>query len=129
MYRLGLYGYGFEKCYSRKALRQMLEKARVSKSRTESGILFIPGWAADAGPGLPRAWCRPLGRLTGYASQLFARLANRFPSLHRHGYLIVAVGVRPSDSEIYASGSSLSGALSSPTIETPLTSINVPVDW
>jgi SAM-dependent methyltransferase len=95
MYRLGLYGYGFEKCYSRKALRQMLEQAGF-RVQDESGILFIPGWLRILDLAC-NSWCRPIGRLTGYVSQLFAKLANRFPSLHRHGYLIVAVGVRPSD--------------------------------
>ena len=93
MYRLGLYGYGFEKSYSRKALRQMLERAGF-RVENESGILFIPGWLRILDLAC-NTWCRPIGRLTGFASHLFAKLANQFPRLHRHGYLIVAVGVRP----------------------------------
>ena len=93
LYRLGLYGYGFEKCYSRGALRSLLRGAGF-EVENESGILFIPGWLRILDLAC-NSWCRPLSPITGLASQLFARLANRFPRLHRHGYLIVAVGVRP----------------------------------
>ena len=92
MYRLGLYGYGFEKCYSRKALREMLRRAGL-RVEDESGILFIPGWLRILDL-VCHTWCRPLSRITGSLSRIFSRLANRFPVLHRHGYLIVAVGVR-----------------------------------
>src|SRR4029078_3957932 len=37
---VGMYGYGFEKSYSRRALRGMLEQAGLVVER-ESGILFI----------------------------------------------------------------------------------------
>ena len=93
MYRLGLYGYGFEKCYSRKALRRMLEEAGFEVV-ADSGILFIPGWLRILDLACS-SWCRPLAPITGFLSRQFAKFANRFPRLHRHGYLIVAVGVRP----------------------------------
>ncbi len=93
MYRLGLYGYGYEKSYSRRALRQMVE-AEGFEVVAESGILFIPGWLRILDL-VGNAWLRPLTYLTGPASALFARLAQRFPRLHRHGYLIAAVGLRP----------------------------------
>ena len=40
-------------------------------------------------------WVRPLRGLTGAASAVFASQAKTFPRLHRHGYLIASVGVRP----------------------------------
>jgi len=95
LYRLGLYGYGFEKCYSRKAIRSILQSSGL-EVENESGILFIPGWLRILDLAC-NTWCRPLARATGLASRFFARLANHFPRLHRHGYLIVAVGVRPND--------------------------------
>ena len=60
----------------------------------ESGILFMPG-------GLRMldllAWTRApgLSRLTGILVAPFGWLSNRLPRLHRHGYLIAAVAVRP----------------------------------
>jgi SAM-dependent methyltransferase len=39
---VGLYGYGYEKSYSRRALKQMLEKAGLDVV-AETAILFIPG--------------------------------------------------------------------------------------
>ena len=93
MYRLGLYGYGYEKSFSRRALRRMLEDVGFEVV-AESGILFIPGWLRILDL-VCNTWARPLGRLTGAASALFGRLAQRFPRLHRHGYLLASVGVRP----------------------------------
>ena len=43
LYRLGMYGYGFEKSYSRKTLRRMLENAGFVVTGDDA-ILFIPGW-------------------------------------------------------------------------------------
>jgi SAM-dependent methyltransferase len=93
MYRVGLYGYGFEKSYSRKGLRGMLERAGFEVV-AEDGILFIPGWLRILDLAC-HTWWRPASRVTGSLSALFGRLARRFPRLHRHGYLIAAVGIRP----------------------------------
>ena len=93
LYRLGLYGYGFEKSYSRKALRRMLEEAGF-RVEGDSGILFIPGWLRMLDLAC-HTWMRPMSRITGALAAVFAALAARFPRLHRHGYLIAAVGVRP----------------------------------
>lgn len=94
---LGLYGYGFEKSYSRKALRRMMERAGLDVV-DETGILFIPGWLriADLVAHTRLAALRPL---TGAAVRLFVSLDARFPRLRRHGYLLASVGtrVRPSD--------------------------------
>lgn len=93
MYRLGLYDYGYEKSFSRKALRRMMEEAGFEVT-DESGILFIPGWLRILDL-VCNTWARPLARFTGAASAVFGRLAARFPALHRHGYLIASVGVKP----------------------------------
>lgn len=93
LYRLGLYGYGFEKSYSRRALRRMVERAGF-EVRAETGILFIPGWLRMLDLAC-HAWLPPLARLTGLAVRPFAWLYRRFPALRRHGYLIAAIAVRP----------------------------------
>ncbi len=94
--RLGLYGYGYEKCYSRRALRKMIEDAGLDV-RLESGILFMPGWLR-----ILDLWCftrvRPLSRLTGWLVQPFVWLDRRFASLRRHGYLLATVGEKPAGS-------------------------------
>ena len=90
---LGHYGYGFEKSYSRRALRRMMQRAGLEVV-DESGILFMPGWLRMAElaahtrvPGLARA--------ASAGVRLFARASRRFPRLHRHGYLLASTGVRP----------------------------------
>ncbi|MCY4076581.1 MAG: class I SAM-dependent methyltransferase [Acidobacteria bacterium] len=93
LYYLGLYGYGFEKSYSRPALRRMLERAGFDVV-AESGILFIPGWLRMLDLAC-HAWLRPLAWVTGALCAPFDRLSRRFPALRRHGYLIASVGVRP----------------------------------
>jgi SAM-dependent methyltransferase len=93
LYRLGLYGYGYEKSYSRKALREMLCRAGFSVT-AETGILFIPGWLRMLDL-VCLSWCRPLARLTGLAVRPFAWLSRRFPPLRRHGYLLVMAATRP----------------------------------
>ncbi len=93
MYRLGLYGYGLEKSYSRPRFREMLEQAGFEVI-AEDGILFIPGGLRILDLAC-HTWWPPASRLTGGLSSLFGRLARRFPKLHRHGYLLATVGVRP----------------------------------
>jgi S-adenosylmethionine decarboxylase len=93
--RLGLYGYGYEKSYSRRALRRMIEAAGL-EVQMESGLLFLPGWLR-----MLDLWChtrvRPLARVTGAFVQPFVWLDRRFPALRRHGYLLASVGVKPGD--------------------------------
>jgi len=93
LYRLGLYDYGFEKSYSPKALRRLLETAGFEVVG-QSGILFIPGWLRMLDLAL-WTWARPLSRITAVAVRPFAWLYRRFPGLRRHGYLITATGKRP----------------------------------
>ena len=92
LFRLGLYGYGYEKSYSRGALRTMLERTGFHVS-AEEGILFIPGWLRMLDLAC-HSWCRPLARLTGPAVRPFAWLSRRFPALRRHGYLLVLVATK-----------------------------------
>jgi SAM-dependent methyltransferase len=89
---LGLYAYGREKSYSRRALRRMLEDAGLEVV-AETGILFIPGWLRMLDL-LAHTRLRPLERLTAPAVALFAGLDRRFPRLRRHGYLLASVAVR-----------------------------------
>ena len=92
LYRLGLYGYGFEKSYSRTTFGRMLSAAGFSVTG-ENGILFIPGWLRMLDLAC-HSWCRPLAHLTGPAVRLFAWLSRRFPALRRHGYLLVLVATK-----------------------------------
>ena len=93
LYRLGLYGYGFEKSYSRRALRRMLERAGFEVTG-EAGILFIPGWLRMLDLAC-HARAPGLGWITRMAVSPFASLSSRFPWIRRYGYLLTAVGVKP----------------------------------
>jgi S-adenosylmethionine decarboxylase len=93
IHRFGLYGYGYEKSYSRRALRRMIEDAGLDVT-IESGILFIPGWLR-----MLDLWCftrvRPLAAVTGLLVRPFAWLDGRIRALRRHGYLLASVAVKP----------------------------------
>lgn len=90
---LGLYGYGYEKSYSRRALRQMLEGAGLEVA-AETAILFIPGWLRMLDLAC-HAWCRPLAVITGAMVRPFVFLDRRVPAVRRHGYLLATVVVKP----------------------------------
>ena len=93
--RLGLYAYGFEKSYSRRSLRKMLEAAGL-EVRSDTGILFMPGWLR-----MLDLWChtraRSLAVVTAALVAPFVWLDRRFSRLRRHGYLVVAVGEKPAE--------------------------------
>jgi hypothetical protein len=55
---LGLYAYGYQKSYSRRGLREMLERAGLTVV-AETAILFIPGWLRMLDLAC-HSWCRPL---------------------------------------------------------------------
>ncbi len=95
LYRLGLYGYGLEKSYSRAKLRRMCERAGFAQTAS-SGLLFVPGWLRMLDLAC-WAWARPLSRLTGLAVRPFAWMERRWPRLRRHGYLIASIVERPSE--------------------------------
>lgn len=93
MYWVGLYGYGFEKSYSRRSLRLMLERAGLVVE-VETGILFIPGWLRIADLAC-HSWCRPLARITGACVRPFVWLDRHVPALRKHGYLLATVATKP----------------------------------
>jgi SAM-dependent methyltransferase len=94
----GLYAYGYEKSYSRRALRQMLERAGLSVV-AETAILFIPGWLRMLDLAC-HSWCRPLARVTGACVQPFVWLDRHMPAVRRHGYLLASVVEKPGLSRV-----------------------------
>ena len=91
--RVGLYAYGFEKSYSRRQLREMLQRSGVEVV-AETGILFMPGWLRMLDLAL-HSWCRPLTWVTRPAVAACAWLDRHVPLVRRHGYLLASVGVKP----------------------------------
>ena len=104
LYRLGLYGYGYEKAFSRRALRRILERNGF-RVVAETGILFLPGWLRMLDLAC-HTWARPLSRLTGLAVAPFQILSRQFPRVRRYGYLLATVAVRPDASRDHHSGAS-----------------------
>jgi SAM-dependent methyltransferase len=90
---LGLYAYGYEKSYSRRTLRVMLERAGLIVT-AETAILFIPGWLRMLDLAC-HAWWPPLATLTGACVRPFVLLDRHVPALRRHGYLLATVGIKP----------------------------------
>ena len=78
LYRVGLYGYGYEKSYSRRALRTMLERTGFHVTN-EEGILFLPGWLRMLDLAC-HAWIPPVSRVTGVAVAPFAYLSSHVPA-------------------------------------------------
>lgn len=89
---LGWYGYGYERSFSRRALREMLERAGFDVV-AESAILFVPGWLRMADLAL-HSYAPPLAWLTAAALRPFVWLDEHVPAVRRHGYLLASVGVR-----------------------------------
>ena len=89
---VGLYAYGYEKSYSRRALRRMLERAGLTIEK-ETAILFIPGWLRMLDLAC-HAWCRPLSGVTGALVRPFVWLDRHVPAVRRHGYLLATVAVK-----------------------------------
>ena len=90
---LGLYAYGYEKSYSRRALREMLQRAGLTVV-AETAILFIPGWLRMLDLAC-HAWCRPLSWLTAACVWPFALIDRHVPAVRRHGYLLATVVTKP----------------------------------
>jgi len=93
LYWCGLYGYGFEKSYSRRRLRRLLESEGF-RVVGDDGILFIPGWLRMFELLCHTKW-RALEPLAAAAVRVFVWIDAHVPAVRRHGYLIVAVGERP----------------------------------
>lgn len=89
---IGLYGYGYEKSYSRRALRQMLENAGLTVV-AETAILFIPGWLRMLDLAC-HAWCRPLSRVTAALAWPFVWLDRHVAGVRKHGYLLATVAIK-----------------------------------
>jgi SAM-dependent methyltransferase len=85
----GLYAYGEEKSYSRRALRSMLERAGLQVV-AETGILFIPGWLRMLDLAC-ECWCRPLGLLVRPLVRPFIWIDRHVSAVRRHGYLLATV--------------------------------------
>jgi SAM-dependent methyltransferase len=90
---LRLYGYGYERSFSRGALRRMLQSAGFEVV-AETAILFVPGWLRMADLAL-HSYVPPLARATAACLKPFAWLDEHVPAVRRHGYLLASVGVRP----------------------------------
>jgi SAM-dependent methyltransferase len=90
---IGLYGYGYEKSYSRRALRQMLERAGFDVV-AETAILFIPGWLRMLDLAC-HSWCRPLTAVTGALVKPFVFVDRYVPAVRNHGYLLATVVMKP----------------------------------
>jgi SAM-dependent methyltransferase len=91
---VGLYGYGYEKSYSRRALRRMLERAGLTVV-AETAILFMPGWLRMFELAC-HAWFRPLAAVTGALVHPFSCLDRHVPAVRRHGYLLATVATKRS---------------------------------
>ena len=89
---VGMYGYGYEKSYSRRRLRGMLEQAGLTIV-DETAILFIPGWLRMAELAC-HAWCRPLAPIAGACIRPFVYLDRHWPAVRRHGYLLATIAVK-----------------------------------
>jgi len=88
----GLYAYGYEKSYSRRALREMLERAGFSVTH-ETAILFIPGGLRMLDLAC-HSWCRPLSKVTAAMVAPFVWLDRHVAVVRRHGYLLATVAVK-----------------------------------
>lgn len=96
LYAVGLYGYGFEKSYSRRRFRAMLEDAGLVVV-AEPAILFIPGWLRMLDLAC-HAWFKPLSAVTGACVRPFMWLDAHVPVVRRHGYLLATVVTKPATS-------------------------------
>ncbi len=85
----GRYGYGMEKSFTPRALRQLVERAGF-RVTAQTGILFMPGWLRMAD-----LWCHTWGNalatITGWLVWPFAWLYRHVPAVRRHGDLIACV--------------------------------------
>ena len=90
---VGLYGYGYEKSYSRPALRSMIESLGFVVV-AETAILFIPGWIRMFDLAC-HAYAPALAWLGTALVKPFAWIDEHLPIVRRHGYLIVAVAEKP----------------------------------
>ena len=93
MQAVGLYAYGYEKSYSRRALRDMLERAGFTVV-AETAILFIPGGLRILDLAC-HSWCRPLSTVTAALVRPFVWLDRHVAAVRKHGYLLATVAAKP----------------------------------
>jgi SAM-dependent methyltransferase len=89
---LGRYGYGYERSFSRRDLRRMLEAAGFEVV-AETAILFVPGWLRMADLAL-HSYFRRLAPATAALLKPFVWLDRHVPAVRSYGYLLASVGVR-----------------------------------
>ena len=89
---IGLYAYGYEKSYSRRSLREMLERAGF-RVTNETAILFIPGGLRMLDLAC-HSWCRPLSAITAAMVWPFVWLDTHVAVVRRHGYLLATVATK-----------------------------------
>lgn len=92
MQATGSYAYGLEKSYSRRALREMIERAGLTVV-AETAILFIPGWLRIADLAC-HSWCKPLARVTRACVWPFVMLDRHVPAVRKHGYLLATIATK-----------------------------------
>jgi SAM-dependent methyltransferase len=90
---VGLYAYGYEKSYSRRALRTMLERAGFTVA-AETAILFVPGGLRMLDLAC-HSWCRPLSVVTAALVRPFVWLDRHVAGVRKHGYLLATVAIKP----------------------------------
>jgi len=93
MNRFGWYGYGMEKSFTHRSLRQLVRSCGF-KVVGRGGILFMPGWLRMADLLFHTRYPR-LTSLTDWITRPFAWLYRNVPAVRSHGYLIVCVVVKP----------------------------------
>ncbi len=89
---MGCYPYGYEKSYSRRSLRGMIERSGL-RVTAETAILFLPGWLRMLDLAC-HTWCRPLARVTGALVRPFVLLDRHVPAVRKHGSLLATVAVK-----------------------------------
>ncbi len=90
---VGLYAYGYEKSYSRRRFKEMLERAGL-EIVAETAILFMPGYLRMLDLAC-HSWCRPLTTITGALVWPFVLLDRQLPAVRKHGYLLATVVRKP----------------------------------
>jgi SAM-dependent methyltransferase len=93
LYWLNLYGYGYEKSFSMRALERMLRDVGF-ETLQRSGILFMPGSLRMLDLFVYVNWPKA-SFLLAPLIRPFAFLYRTFPRLRRHGYLIASVVRKP----------------------------------
>ncbi|MGD9344376.1 MAG: class I SAM-dependent methyltransferase [Candidatus Aminicenantes bacterium] len=93
LYWLNLYGYGYEKSFSMRALERMVRDAGF-EILARSGILFMPGSLRMLDLFVHVKWPQASYFFTPLIRP-FSFLYRAFPSLRRHGYLIASIVQKP----------------------------------